>query len=680
MKILAFLMALFAVTEVAAQQSEPCYFDVYQRSHRERIAATERKIQQQLQLGAPNQTNAMHASHLPNLKIIPVVVHVIHNGGTENISNAQIQSQIDILNEDFRRKAGSHGFGNGVDAEIEFCLAKKTPDGKCTNGIVRIQSTLTNHQTFQRSMLKQLSYWDNTRYLNMYVVKDINSGSGILGYSSFPGGPPDEDGIVVRHSYFGKTGTASGGLGRTTTHEIGHWFGLYHTFQNGCGGADTCNSGDNICDTPPVTAPNFGCPNINSCTNDSYPDQVANYLDYTDDACKSIFTLGQKNRMHAVLASLRKDIWTQWNIDSTGCDSGFVSPTCKVIADFMSLNQNVCTDGGVTFYNRSQNDPTSFIWLFPGGTPSSSTATNPVVNYSTPGIYSITLIANNVSSSDTLTLTNYINVTLQPVGQGLPFYEDFENTMFPDKGITVDNPDNGITWQRDTQAKAFAGVGSAKINNLINTNYGQSDALVLPAFDFTSLGGDASLYFYWAYARSDANYSDDLTVLATSDCGVTWNTLFNKSGASLATGPTQTTPYIPDNTTVWKTTRINLGAYASKKSVIIKFVNTTDGGNNLYLDNISVGLWSLGVGEENVMGDDIRIYPNPVKEILTIERPANSEQYSLDISDMMGRIVYSQILKANKENVNMHELRQGLYFYKIMNMGKIEKTGKLFKQ
>lgn len=611
------LFTAFAIlcTAVAFGQQAPCAFDQYQRKHQPQMAAAEERIQQALA-----QTQGLQYSHTPGLKIIPVVVHVIHDGGTENISEAQIQSQIAVLNEDFRRIAGTPGEGAGVDALVEFCLAKKDPQGRCTNGIVRVQNTLSVHQTYQRSLLKQLSYWDNTRYLNMYVVKSINGSSGILGYSSFPGGPADEDGIVVRHDYFGNIGTAAGGMGRTTTHEIGHWFGLYHTFQGGCGTSDTCNTGDNVCDTPPVANPNFGCPSptINSCSNDSYPDQIANYLDYTDDNCKSMFTLGQKNRMHAALAALRPAIWTAWNIDSTGCDSGFANGPCAVIPNFIALNTQICTGSSITFYDRSQNNPLSYNWTFGGGSPASSSAANPTVTYTTPGVYDVKLIATNAQGTDSLVRTAYVTVTIPPTGQALPFAEDFETPVFPSGGILIDNPDGGITWERDTVAVAYDGRGSAKINNLINTNYGQSDAMELPAFDFTSVSVPQRLYFYYAYARSDPNYSDELIVLASKDCGVNWTQLFYRTGNTLATGPTQITPYLPDTATVWKKANISLAPYAGEQNVRIRIVNVTDGGNNLYIDNINIGLWPLDVSENVIAEDAVKIFPNPAHDQLEL--------------------------------------------------------------
>ncbi|MCK6649628.1 MAG: PKD domain-containing protein, partial [Bacteroidia bacterium] len=510
LSILATCSNLFGQSDV-----EPCYFDKYQRQNQLKVNEAEKIIKEEI-----SKSKLYQKAMTSPVKVIPVVVHIIHNGGTENISDAQIQSQIDVLNEDFRKITGTNGDGNGVDTEIEFCLAKKTPNGECTNGIVRIQSTLSNHQTYQRSMLKQLTYWDNTRYLNMYVVKSINGSSGILGYSSFPGGPPDEDGIVVRHNYFGRIGTAASSIGRTTTHEIGHWFGLYHTFNGGCG-VDTCADGDYVCDTPPAANPNFGCPTINSCSID-FPDvndQIQNYLDYSDDNCKDMFTMGQKTRMHATLNTIRALIWNDTNLVFTGCDSSFVSAPCNVVADFTANSQTICINNQILFTNKTLNGATSYQWYFPGGTPAISTSTNPTITYNALGTYSVKLVAYGGLGADSVEFTNYITVTTPPVGQALPYFEGFESFTFPSNGINIDNPDGGITWERDTVAVMYSGVAAAKINNLINTNYGQSDALLLPSFDFTTYTVTPYLFFKWAYAKSDPSYSDELIVLVSKDCG-----------------------------------------------------------------------------------------------------------------------------------------------------------------
>ena len=178
---------------------------------------------------------------------IPVVVHVIYNNASSNISTSQVESQIRILNEDYRRIPGTNGFGNGVDTKYEFFLARKDPNGLCTDGIVRVSSPLSQHSTSQEVQLKNLSHWDPNRYLNMWVVNNIVG--GILGYATFPTslpGNPSLDGVVMADQFFGDEGTSGSGtygFGRTTTHEVGHWLGLFHTFQGGCGG-NCATSGD----------------------------------------------------------------------------------------------------------------------------------------------------------------------------------------------------------------------------------------------------------------------------------------------------------------------------------------------------------------------------------------------------------------------------------------------------
>lgn len=651
MKTLFSLLLLFVFSMLSAQ--EICDFDRYIRKHSVLIENAETKIKNEL---ASNRGGA-------SIKIIPVVVHVIHLGGTENISAAQIQSQIDVLNEDYRKMTGTNGDGAGVDTEIEFCLAKKNPLGKCTDGIVRINSAFANHQTHQRSALKDLSFWDNTRYLNMYVVKTINGST--LGYSSFPGGPANEDGIVVRHNYFGRIGTAASTLGRTTTHEVGHWLGLYHTFNGGCG-IDECTDGDYVCDTPPAAAPNFGCPTTaNTCSNEvpNVLDQISNYMDYSDDNCKSMFSLGQKDRAQTSLTTLRFDIWQPWNIDSTGCDTNYVSPSCNVVADFTSNNQNICINNSVQYINKSLNDPISYQWWFPGGTPSSSILANPIVSYSAIGNYDVILKVTGASGTDSIFSASYMNVTTPPIGQSLPFFEDFESLNWPPTDITIDNPDGGITWELDTIAKAYAGNASAKINNLININYGQSDAMILPSFNLSTFTGIPYISFMWAYAKSDPSYSDELIVLVSTDCGVNFTQIFYKTGNIMTTGPTQTTPYIPDSTTIWKLANVSLGGYASQTNVLLKIINVTDGGNNLYIDNIRVEGSVMGIEDLEMNNDLISIFPNPASNYLQIN--SKDEKINLvEIYSISGQLIKTVNLENSNSTVQIYleeKLSSGFY-------------------
>jgi hypothetical protein len=270
-----------------------------------------------------------------NVKYIPVVFHIIHNGGSENITQAQIMDQMRILNEDFRKKAGTNGDKstnpNATDMEFEFRLAQVDPNGNRHDGINRIQSTATNDAS---DNVKSLSRWPSTKYLNVWVVKTINlggtTGGTVLGYAQFPfymSFAPNNDGIVIRADYVGSIQSGnSSHMGRTLTHEVGHWVGLYHPFQDGCVGQTASNcatAGDRVCDTPPVAEANFGSvcdATLNSCTGDNpdLPDMINNYMDYLDGKCANTYTLGQKARAIAQMSQYRSAIYSDANLAAAG--------------------------------------------------------------------------------------------------------------------------------------------------------------------------------------------------------------------------------------------------------------------------------------------------------------------------------------------------------------------------
>jgi hypothetical protein len=244
---------------------------------------------------------------------IPVVVHVVYNNSTENISDAQIQSQLQVLNEDFRRLNADASntppvfAGVASDVEIEFCLASIDPNGNATSGITRTSTSTTAFGTndqvkFNSSGGKDA--WPAGEYMNIWVC-DISG--GILGYAQFPGGPANTDGIVIDYQYFGTIGTATApfDLGRTATHEVGHYLNLRHIWGDG-----NCNADDFVSDTPTAGGPNYTgspCtfPGPNSCSDGAgdQPDMFQNYMDYSDDGCMNLFTNGQKSRMNALFGA-----------------------------------------------------------------------------------------------------------------------------------------------------------------------------------------------------------------------------------------------------------------------------------------------------------------------------------------------------------------------------------------
>jgi hypothetical protein len=240
--------------------------------------------------------------------VIPVVVHVVYKGAAQNISDDQIHSQIDVLNRDFRKtnpdvsSTPAPFLPLAADARIEFELAGTDPAGNPTDGIIRTSTTVsgfTDDNKVKHNSSGGADAWPRDSYLNLWVCR--LSGT-LLGYAQFPGGPPDTDGVVIRDTAFGTTGTAAApfNLGRTATHEIGHWLNLRHIWgDDGTG----CSGDDFVADTPNAAGSNTGVPSFPhvTCSNGPNGDMFMNYMDYTDDAGMFMFTAGQVTRMQASL-------------------------------------------------------------------------------------------------------------------------------------------------------------------------------------------------------------------------------------------------------------------------------------------------------------------------------------------------------------------------------------------
>jgi hypothetical protein len=248
------------------------------------------------------------------LVTIQCVVHVVHKTDEENISDEQVQSQIEVLNADYggantdRSKVPDPWKSLAAAPNIAFALATKDPKGKATNGITRVQTTRDSFGTGDSVKTKAgggVPPWPTDRYLNFWVC---NLGDGLLGYAQFPGGPAKTDGVVILYTAFGTTGAAADpfNLGRTATHEVGHWLNLRHIW----GDTNDCSGSDQVSDTPRAQAPNYGKPNWPSitCNNGPDGDMFMNYMDYVDDSAMFMFTQGQAARMNATLAGPRKKL------------------------------------------------------------------------------------------------------------------------------------------------------------------------------------------------------------------------------------------------------------------------------------------------------------------------------------------------------------------------------------
>jgi len=306
---------------------------------------------------------------IEGLITIPVVVHIVYNTQAENISDAQILSQIDVLNEDFRRlnedasNTPADFLPVAADTEIEFCLAIRDPNGNPTTGITRTSSDVTSWYTFGNfikfSDFGGVDAWPTGDYLNIWVG---NLNGGVLGYAQIPGGLANTDGVVCTYLAFGRIGDSlypEYNMGRTTTHEVGHWLNLEHIW-----GDEGCTDDDLVADTPNAAYPNFSfspCtyPEYNSCDEGEgdLPDMFQNYMDYSEDLCFNLFTKGQKDRMRALFepGGFRESI-----LNSTACMaiSASVNISHNRVCDVPSVGQSQVTvtiTGGTAPYQVSGN-------------------------------------------------------------------------------------------------------------------------------------------------------------------------------------------------------------------------------------------------------------------------------------------------------------------------------------
>ena len=400
------------------------------------------------------------AGSIENEYNIPVVFHIVYQNPSDawNISAAQVQSQLQILNEDFKRlnadtlnaPAAFRAVASG--SNINFCLAQRDPQGNASTGIVRwaFSQNAAWSTTQIDATIKPATVWDPTRYFNIWVV---NISGGILGYAQFPvssglagltnSGAANTDGVVLLYNSVGRppanpfTGVYN--RGRTATHEVGHWLGLRHIWGDG----SSCTATDYCGDTPPSDAPNYGCATTHSSC--SGPDMVQNYMDYSDDQCMNLFSLNQVQRMWTVLANSprRASLLT-----ANSCQP--VSVTPGVLTAAFGVSDSVADFGGtvdtVQLIDQSAGVPSTRLWTI---TPSTgwafapgSTAfdAQPRLSFSVAGLYNVKLRVTNAFGSDSLTRTSCIRARAAACASGATDPADTRIASWTFAGTTYASP------------------------------------------------------------------------------------------------------------------------------------------------------------------------------------------------------------------------------------------------
>ena len=640
-----------------------------------------KKIEDQLANGEPMRV----------IYNIPLVFHVIHNGGVENISSDQIRDAVAILNRDFRLQNAdantvqSTFSGMPADIEIEFQLATKAPNGQCFSGITRTQSPLTNSGANGQNQVSAIiagndvynGTWPGNKYLNIFVVNDADGAAGYTTNPSNWSGSSMTNGIWVLHDYVGSIGTSDTYSSRTLTHEVGHWLNLDHLWgnNNNPGNASSCSQDDAVDDTPRcigVTSCNL---NSNTCSNDAIDgywtsdviDNVENYMEYS--YCNKMFTTGQKNRMRSALMSSvggRNNIWTSSNLTATGLNT---TPSLCAVAIRVERDI-VCGGDDVQFFDESYNNITSWNWTFPNGTPSSSSVQNPMVSYSGSGLFDVTLeVTDALGNTMSQTFPNFISVIGNP-GYPPPIYEGFENiSSLPSNDWTISNSEGpGF----DVVTTGFAsGAQSVKLDNSQGQN-GSIDELISNTIDLSNSGA-ASISFKYAFAKRNSGNTDYLQIFASKDCGESWFMRKNISSSIISTMANTNSNFTPTGSD-WKTIVIGPGSFSnylvSDFRFKFKFVN--GGGNDLYIDDINLsGSVSINQSEKVF---NFSVYPNPVldKLIISFSSLTNLTDPFLEIMDGAGRIINSTYLNnlskgENNLEISSSNLESGWYIIKIIS-------------
>ncbi|RFS18712.1 T9SS C-terminal target domain-containing protein [Chitinophaga silvatica] len=641
--------------------------------------------------------NRPHVEALPQQVTIPVVVHIVLDD-TSMVTTAQVLSQIDVLNKDYNAlnpdiskvpPVWQSIIGN---TRFNFCLAQRTPGGEPTTGIVKVKTAPGQSYPISNAA-PDVKYnstggsdaWDTRKYLNIWVTRLANNFLGVAAPRGF-GYPSEQEGIVVHYTAFGTTGSVGNiyNLGRTSTHEIGHYFGLKHIWGDDNG---DCSVDDGIADTPLQGNNTYGCPNfpvLDLCS-PTYPGiMFMNYMDYTDDACMHLFTQGQVDRMRYFMENMVVTLSA-----SDGCNppamfdfdaslSNISNPIGKIcdpgfLPVVLLRNKGIQTLNTVTIWYQVNNGPlTSMKWTGNLASFAETQVTLPAANV---GIGNYVLKAytqlpngqadQNVSNDTATSRFRYdAEVTL-------PFEEGFENDSFPPPGWDIYNPDRSFTWERVRDVGRNSNASALMRNLGYNTN-DQIDDLLTPVIN--AQGADSVFLFFdvaaavYSDPNSQRNKWDTLQILVTSDCRKTGEMLYSKWGPNLITrqSPTQT-EFVP-TPQEWRTDSVDLTATALKGKFQVAFRNISNSENNIYIDNIRIVSRSLN---PLLRQNGVLLNPNPSSGIFWLTfYPWPQDLMQVSIYNVQGQLITSQPASAvganNRMTFNLVNEANGVYFVKLI--------------
>jgi hypothetical protein len=603
---------------------------------------------------------------------IPVVFHVLWNAPFQQVSDARIKEQIDILNRDFQAKNADiemvpEPFRSLTGSlPLKFVIANRNPSGARQIGILKIKTERTSFpfpsSDMKRSDRGGSNAWDSRYYLNIWIC-DLPP--NILGFSTLPAqAGTTQDGVVLNYRYVGHSNAVPPyDLGRTATHEVGHWLNLRHIWGDD---GDACSGTDFVEDTPNQAAASSGCPMFpkSDLCSPNYPGiMFMNYMDYTHDACMQMFTEGQAKRMQTTLFGPRASILQS---------QGYVMPLENDIAVLSVSAPGVfhCTNqfSPVLFiqntgsnilrsvtakFSMSQEETDTVQWegqLDPGDSiaiyfskmlqlPNGQHKIH--FNLSSPNGQ-----PDSDSTNNSLTHTFILgNALIKP----LPFIENFSNDPFPSDGWEINNPDGLITWQITTAAFKTA-PASIFLNNyeydpsMTGVPTGQVDELISPFLDFQN-----SEKIYLSFQIAAAQYTplntpgnewDTLRIFVSTDCGITSTKVYEKSRFSLVTTTVPTTfPFIPLSFQ-WRKEIVDLSNFVGYDAVQLVFSHVSNWENNIYIDEIAVNRTSITSTGNKRDQEGVIIFPNPSSGTIYLKiKEQNGGMSRIVLTDIVGKAI-----------------------------------------
>jgi PKD repeat protein len=706
-KTIAFIFGLLSVA-ASAQELKHCGFGEelqrvldsdpaakarYEKASKELAEADQKAFQEGYQnypngYFQPNNVNRTNGTNSVQAVVytIPVVFHILHQEGPEKISPAQVHEQIAILNRDYNKQNADTAavvtpFLNNIGkVEFNFVLATIDPNGNCTNGIIYHNTAQTDWTSGDPGPYTGTTTgkWNPTKYLNVYTVNSISSGAA--GYTYLPGTwglGNAKDCIIILHDYVGASGTSQVSHSRALTHEIGHWFNLPHVWGGTNQPGVACGD-EGVSDTP-VTMGWDHCPDEASSQvcNAGVTENYQNYMDYS--YCSVMFTNGQVTRMRTAITSGsvgRNNLWSATNLNNTGVTN---PQTCIPDAGFMVVynKRYICAGNSTQFQDSTWNATvTGWNWSFPGGTPSTSTDSMPVIVYNTPGVYSVTYTASTSAGSDVVTGNNTIYVGANTATNQAPYSESFETITVPNSDWTIENPSGAVQWQQTTTAAA-TGSNSMMINNFTNPA-ASVEIFYTPSYNLAAINTASppvSFTFKLAYQRKTTSASEKLQVFSSTNCGQTWVQRYTKSGSALATVTgANTSAFTPTLSTQWRTETVPVTAVSASTNVWFKFVFTSDASgasNNIFVDDINIVNNPVGLNSLSAESFNLYVFPNPASDQVNVSFDLpGKHKVKLDLVDMLGRTI---------ETAVDAELQQGNYEYSF-GLGKKPAPGIYFSR